>query len=596
MRKNFYPGNLITPPHSTKSFVDVKSLIVSPLILAMPGIAAGQCPSSYYGYLDNDDEYSSLCGFRQVSAYLSFNTVTSYYGYGKMDVNFSSNAIVQAVFPVANYIDASDVSFTAHNVVINISTICEPATIVEDEPLVNIIYAVISSNSATAQTVNTRLLVSCMPITFCPNYSDASAITINVDQVELNGKVLAPGEFSCTGGNSTDNGLPARFVNVNMANSPYWNLCEDIETNGYGYYECGELREDCDYTICVSGPEDDFCGIDEFDQDIIRDLILGNICPFDYKWQHYAADANNDGEVSTTDVNCLERYIHDEIPYNIPLKWKYVSNTQYGDFTPICDPAEDRVFVPIVDNCAEINMDGDPVIEDWYGFPVGDLNNTCNSCGLRNNPKIFDRGNLNIINVSLRKETERQILIEFNHQLPVNIWSLVLIPDIPVANIISIQLNNNDEVYWTTNGLKNLLKISFVELLNQGIEKFSIKINLKKNSNIHTNNWTICTSDSRMHNIAIDQNKEAFSFSLSTNQISEKYTIFPNPTSGNINIIGNLEEILEFSIYQSDGKFIRKAHFTSNEIDVEALKSGIYFLKLTFANGFKVIRFNKLGN
>lgn len=556
----------------------------------LPGIAVAQCPTSYTGHLQNDLNYGSVCGFRQIDAAIDLNNLSDFDCFGTITVNFSSNV------KILNYsIQTTGLvfdSYTSDHVInFDIGDVCEPVTIYSNVALVRLYYTLISGSSATVQTSNTRLARGC--ITLCTNANEASAQTLNLGAVELNGKILAPGEFSCTGGNSTDNGLPERLVNVNMANSPFWNLCEDIETDGYGYYECIELRDGCDYTVCVTGPEDDFCGIDEFDEDIIRDLVLGNICPFDYKWQHFAADANNDGVVSTADIVCLERYLHDETPYNMPYTWKYVSNTQYDAFTPICDPAEDRINVPTVNNCSNINMDDDPIIEDWYGFPVGDLNHTCNSCGFKNDPPILNRNNSNSIEVNLLKESDQTISVDFKHYLPINVWSMVISPDIPIENIDQVWMFNSAGLHWSTDIKNNLLKLSFVELQNKKITTFKLKITFKYNVSLNPVNWTISAFDSRLNNVAIDSYKKTYSFKIKEKISCEKYSIFENSTNKEITILGNLTELLECTIFQIDGKLLLHTNLISNQLKIDDLISGTYILQLKFVNGIQNIRFTK---
>lgn len=592
MKNTLRFGNSIYPPPCTNFFVLAKVSLFMILYSFLPGISLGQCPSSYNGKMVADGSYISNCGFRQVYAAINLNGGNSFNLFGRMDVTFSSNVKILSVEAQQTYI--KNISFGADYASFNISDYCEEIALDDEAYLVKIIYTLLSGSSATVETEETRLAYcNGLQLNICPNYSEASPITINVGTVELNGNIIAPGEFSCTGGNSTDNGLPERLVNVNMANSPFWNLCENLETNGYGYYECSELRDGCDYTVCVTGPEDDFCGIDEFDEDIIRDLVLGVICPFDYKWQHFAADANNDGVVSTADITCLERYLHDETPYNMPYTWKYISNTQYDNFTPICDPSEDRIYVPAVNNCSNINMDDDPIIEDWYGFPVGDLNHTCNSCGFRNDPPILNRNISNSIEVNLFKKSDQLITIAFKHNIPINVWSLVLNPDIQVDKIKDVSLINSKGLHWSTDSKNNLLKLSFVELQNLKIEIFEIKIWLKNPSKTTTSNWTISNLDTRLNNIGIDNNKNYFSFQLSGNQKNDNYFIYPIASNSNILLKGALDELIDISILQLDGKLLLKTKPVSNQINIESLNAGIYFLQLNFENEYRIIRFSK---
>lgn len=70
--------------------------------------------------------------------------------------------------------------------------------------------------------------------------------------------------------------------------------------------------------------------------------------------------------------------------------------------------------------------------------------------------------------------------------------------------------------------------------------------------------------------------------SLSTNEIenesSLKISVYPNPTTGNINI--ELKDDLEkVDIYDINGKLVLKK--TTNEFNIEKLSHGVYFLKIT---------------
>jgi len=592
MKNTLRFGNSIYPPPCTNFFVLAKVSLFMILYSFLPGITLGQCPSSYNGKMVADGSYSANCGFRQVYAAINLNGGNSFTLFGRMDVTFSSNVKILSVEAQQTYI--KNISYGEDYASFNISDYCEEISLDDEAYLVKIIYTLLSGSSATVETEETRLAYcSGLQLNICPNYSEASPISINIGTVELNGNIIAPGEFSCTGGNSTDNGLPERLVNVNMANNPFWNLCEDLETNGYGYYECSELRDGCDYTVCVSGPEDDFCGIDEFDEDIIRDLVLGVICPFDYKWQHFAADANNDGVVSTADITCLERYLHDETPFNMPYTWKYVSNTQYDNFTPICDPSEDRIYVPAVDNCSNINMDDDPIIEDWYGFPVGDLNHTCNSCGFRNNPPILNRNIDNSINVVISKNSNQTILLKFKHFTSINVWSLSIFLDIPVENIVVVKLLNSKDLYWSIDNKKNLLKMSFVEKQRIEYMDFTIEITLKNKTITDPTNWSINNHDSRLNNIAIDKYKNYFPFLLFGEQKLENYLINHGIFKNSITLNGAVDKLIDISILQLDGKLLLKTKPISNQINIESLHAGIYFLQLNFENEFRIFRFSK---
>ncbi|MEI2694840.1 MAG: T9SS type A sorting domain-containing protein [Saprospiraceae bacterium] len=563
---------------------------MSILILVMPGISVGQCPSSYYGYLDNDDEYGGLCGFRVVSAFIGLNSLSTFHGFGEMNVDFSNNVKIYAAIPQQTYIE--NISFSNYSLFFRLAKACEPTDIDDDDELIKVIYTVLDNNTASAITDGTKLARSCVPPLLCTTSYEAADITINASSVELEGNIIAPGEFSCTGGNSTDNGLPNRFVTVSMADTPNWEICSGIQMNGYGYYNCESLREDCDYTICVTGPEDEYCGLSEFDIDIIRDLILGVICEFDYKWQHYAADVNNDGEINTEDIVKINRVLLDVTPYGIPYSWKYISNTQYDNYTPDCN---DRVSVPSVYNCSEINMDDALVEEDWYGFPVGDLDHTCNSCGFRGNPTVYSRSTTQPISINLVRIDPKIIELSFNSKEPVSIWTLELKADFPVQDVIGLNVNseNADLFQWQINKSNNTIKMVYVNISNVDITNFKVILNLKQeidaNNVIFSFNYPI----DRIQNIVIDKFKE-YTFFESVNRLNDlRIKIYPNPAESilycdNLNICNSNIKILDIT-----GKLILSSTFRNCQLDISGLYCGFYFLQFcdgTSSDLFPIIK------
>ncbi len=73
---------------------------------------------------------------------------------------------------------------------------------------------------------------------------------------------------------------------------------------------------------------------------------------------------------------------------------------------------------------------------------------------------------------------------------------------------------------------------------------------------------------------------------------TDNVNIFPNPTSGIINIIG-LAEPAEVRVYSIQGQLMKKFSQIENTIDVSDLKSGIYILQLSSKGGNLVRRIVK---
>lgn len=444
-----------------------------------------------------------------------------------------------------------------------------------------IIFTVISGSNATAETAFTRL-ASITPTcpTVCSGYSEEDPVDINVTPVELNGNILIPGQFSCSGGSSTDNGLPDREVSVSMAYDPYYTLCDAINTDAYGYYECSELRDDCDYEICILGPEDDYCGIDEFDIDIIRDFILGNICPFYYEWQQFAADADNNGSVTTGDIVHLENYLISG-SYNIPLKWKYVSNTQFDQFSVDCN-SQNRHLVPVVTNCSEINMDTDPVVEDWYGFPTGDLNSTCTTCGFRADPPILTRDFNDQIQLSLLPLTNNRVWLQISHYKSVDVFSVALKIGFDVEHITGIRLINQNvcSVQWKVDNDNGILKLVFVHLDAEILNNLALEISFRKPFFTPIHAWQIDRSDSKISNILIDESNSGYSLDLQYESDNQWQDIFPNPASDLL--FFNAVDLNTFVVVKDlNGSIVKKELVTQNKIEVSNLPPACYLIEFS---------------
>ncbi len=85
----------------------------------------------------------------------------------------------------------------------------------------------------------------------------------------------------------------------------------------------------------------------------------------------------------------------------------------------------------------------------------------------------------------------------------------------------------------------------------------------------------------------IKENKSVTSKRKSNINNEEGIKIFPNPTSGIINL-KNIEFISSISIFNLKGGNIRVLDHPSNQIDITDLPKGIYFLSLKLDEGYKI--------
>src|SRR5690606_1830217 len=79
--------------------------------------------------------------------------------------------------------------------------------------------------------------------------------------------------------------------------------------------------------------------------------------------------------------------------------------------------------------------------------------------------------------------------------------------------------------------------------------------------------------------------EEAYNLMLSVSEenIKDQIKIYPNPTSGTLNISSE-KEVKNIQLISSEGKLMKK-NLSSNQIDMNGLPNGIYFLKIELSNG-----------
>ena len=64
-------------------------------------------------------------------------------------------------------------------------------------------------------------------------------------------------------------------------------------------------------------------------------------------------------------------------------------------------------------------------------------------------------------------------------------------------------------------------------------------------------------------------------------------SIYPNPTSQILNIIGDELLNAKYKIYDLNGKSIQYGNINDNKIDVENISSGLYTIQITNENSLK---------
>ncbi len=62
--------------------------------------------------------------------------------------------------------------------------------------------------------------------------------------------------------------------------------------------------------------------------------------------------------------------------------------------------------------------------------------------------------------------------------------------------------------------------------------------------------------------------------------VNDTVNWFPNPAEDILRVVSRVDWITDYRIYASDGKLVRIAAFTNNQINMRNLPGGVYFIKL----------------
>ena len=83
--------------------------------------------------------------------------------------------------------------------------------------------------------------------------------------------------------------------------------------------------------------------------------------------------------------------------------------------------------------------------------------------------------------------------------------------------------------------------------------------------------------------------------SISSTAISNEYRLFPNPASEQIMVTG-IKENTHFLISNSAGQIMQRGQFANEleKLDIQQLRSGVYFLQLLTPNNHTTLRFSKI--
>lgn len=128
-----------------------------------------------------------------------------------------------------------------------------------------------------------------------------------------------------------------------------------------------------------------------------------------------------------------------------------------------------------------------------------------------------------------------------------------------------------DEYAWSTGETTNSIEV-YGEVLGLGTHTISVTVT----------DFNTCTGSDQI-TITVTPTVEVLNGYVNT------YTVYPNPTSGIINITG--DNIISCVIFNNIGQIILETN--NSEIDMSNYENGIYYVKILTDNDTKTIKFVK---
>ena len=135
------------------------------------------------------------------------------------------------------------------------------------------------------------------------------------------------------------------------------------------------------------------------------------------------------------------------------------------------------------------------------------------------------------------------------------------------SNVLKIQMNDGEEITWTSEKLNNIYFDGDTTLV------------VVESENYFTHSYNV----KEIRKIYFEAGE-----SLSEMNFDEALFVYPNPAKDNIRIIG--VENQEIEIFSADGKLVMKERYEGKDINVSSLLKGFYLIK---TNG-QTLKFNKI--
>ncbi|MBK8722153.1 MAG: T9SS type A sorting domain-containing protein [Saprospiraceae bacterium] len=325
-----------------------------------------------------------------------------------------------------------------------------------------------------------------------------------------------------TGVVKTERGDPVMEVTVGLTNMP------NTTTDNVGAYLFENLTQGNSYTVTPVKDMNISNGVSTHDLVLMNKHILG-LELLNTPYKIIAADVNNDGKVSTSDMIELRKVIlnyTDFFPNN--SSWRFINqNTTFSDPTkPLSQPLDGYVNIPSLSGSKQI---------DFIGIKVGDLSGNASPSNfnsaeersvleskeiIANAPKSIDNQNfVQEFDLGEFQSKGVQFCLNYNQE---QIEIINVIPHANGMNQSNLNTTKSGEVFvsWNTDQKLTSKKL------------FSINYKLK---DINNKNSIFSLNDKALKSEFIDLNNEVFPLTLNyQNEDNQLFTMdqnTPNPFS-----------------------------------------------------------------
>lgn len=376
----------------------------------------------------------------------------------------------------------------------------------------------------------------------------------------------------------TEAGDPVTNVTVGLTNMP------NLVTDNSGSYLFNNLVQGNSYTITPQKSMNIKNGVTTHDLVLMNKHILG-LELLNSPYKIIAADVNNDGKVSTSDMIELRKVIlgyNDYFPNND--SWRFINqNTIFNDPSkPLLQTLNGFVNIPSISGVNNI---------DFIGIKVGDLSGNASPSNLQEalERNQFESKTLNLVYTPQNNEAAQSIDIEADDNISgaqfcleyddLNVEIESILPIAAGMNQSNFNINNKGKILVSWNGL---IKTNDNKL-------FTIQYRLR-NGNINRPSFTL--NETILKSEYIDLENNVFPIELNSNKtVNQEFAMdqnVPNPFKQNTSIKINVPEDCDgkLIIMGINGKIVKElkrnlekgtTNWTVENLDIE---SGVWLYKL----------------